>query len=179
MRRRIAVVGDDLSGGGKILPYVQKLSYRAHGHVIALIGGKVYCDACKGMGVIAKAGGPRRSFYLSAHEVALDQDAVMCDCATPRQIVATLAGETWFDDLAEWNATASGSSTGLRLESYDEKFTLRDARGRALANSFYTVRLPTGELVHGVTDGGGNTARYATGGAYRIAVYLGHRESAT
>jgi hypothetical protein len=63
------------------------------------------------------------------------------------------------------------------LPRYDEQFILKDHRGRALAHIFYTVRLPTGELVHGVTDSVGQTTRYQTDGANRIAVYLGHREA--
>lgn len=176
MRRRIAVVGDELSGGGNILPYVQKLGYRTRGHVIALIGGKAYCYACKCTGVIAKAGGPRRPFYRSAYEAALDQDIVMCNCATPRQIVATLAGQTWHDDLAEWYTAAGGSSTGSRLESFDEQFSLIDGNGRPMPATYYTLHFDCGSLVHGTTDSAGRTARHRTNGARSVAIYLGHRE---
>jgi hypothetical protein len=60
---------------------------------------------------------------------------------------------------------------------YDERFALTDAGGNALANTFYTVRLPSGELQHGVTDSSGKTARYKTDGAQQLALYLGHRKT--
>jgi hypothetical protein len=39
MRRRIAVAGDTLDGGGEIADYQQALGFRARGHKVALIGG--------------------------------------------------------------------------------------------------------------------------------------------
>ncbi|WP_233862532.1 PAAR domain-containing protein [Paraburkholderia adhaesiva] len=101
MRRRIAVVGDTLDGGGEILAGDQGTGFRAHGHVAALIGSKAYCSVCESTGVIAKAGGPHRPVYGGSREIALDGDIVCCNCSTPRRVVATLAGETWHDDLAE------------------------------------------------------------------------------
>ncbi|WP_322061472.1 hypothetical protein [Paraburkholderia sp. J63] len=60
--------------------------------------------------------------------------------------------------------------------AYDQQFTLADATGKSLANTWYTVRMPSGQLRHGVTDSAGRTARYRTDSAQRIALYLGHRE---
>ncbi|NUY35320.1 hypothetical protein F0160_33325 [Paraburkholderia sp. JPY303] len=59
---------------------------------------------------------------------------------------------------------------------FDQRFRLRDSDGRALADAFYSVRYPTGELKHGVTDHAGRTARYRTRSGQQLAVYLGHRE---
>ncbi|MBB5511303.1 hypothetical protein HDG35_007605, partial [Paraburkholderia sp. JPY681] len=50
--------------------------------------------------------------------------------------------------------------------------------GRIMRDTYYTVRLPSGSLVHGITDGLGRTERYKTNGAQSIYVYLGHREEA-
>ncbi|MEX3857205.1 hypothetical protein AB3X94_24720 [Paraburkholderia sp. BR10923] len=58
---------------------------------------------------------------------------------------------------------------------FDEQFTLKDHNGRALPDTLYTVRLPSGELTHGVTDHAGRTARYRTRGAQSIDIYIGHR----
>ncbi|CAG9265135.1 PAAR motif-containing protein [Paraburkholderia unamae] len=176
MRRRLAVVGDSLSGGGSILSYTQPLGMRARGHMVALIGGVAHCDVCNCAGVIAKAGGPRRHFYRSVREVALDGDVVRCHCATPRPIVATLAGETWFDDLAERYAVAAESPAVRGLESYDEQFTLKDGLGRLLPLTYYTLRFECGSLLHGTTDEAGRTVRHRTNGAKSIKLYIGHRE---
>jgi len=44
MNRRIAVVGDSLSSGGKIQPYSGP-PFLVHGHQAALIGGSAFCTA--------------------------------------------------------------------------------------------------------------------------------------
>lgn len=178
MRRRIAVVGDTLDGGGEICDYQQAVGFRARGHVVALIGGMAYCNVCKNTGAIAKAGGLHRPFYRSVREAALDGDIVRCHCAMPRRIVATLAGETWHDDLAE-HYTEAVASGGNGPECYDEQFTLLDGNRRALPDTWYTLRYSCGSLVHGVTDSAGRTTRHRTNGAQPVALYLGHRESTT
>jgi hypothetical protein len=73
--------------------------------------------------------------------------------------------------------TGSSASVDPQSGQYVEQFTLHDATGNALRDTYYTLRLPSGSLVHGVTDHMGRTERYATDGAHRIAVYLGHREN--
>ena len=181
MMRRIAVVGDTLERGGEILPYSAPVCIW-DGHQAAKIGGEAFCTACKTIGVIAKAGGPGR-LNFDAGEVALDGDIVLCGCATPPRIKAKLSGESWCTDEAENHAAlaqqialrAAGSNAASR---HDEQFTLRDVSGRALAATNYTIRFTSGSMVHGVTDGLGRTARYKTDGAQRLALYLGHRESA-
>jgi hypothetical protein len=60
--------------------------------------------------------------------------------------------------------------------NYDEQFTLRDGEGRLLAETYYTIRLPNGELIHDTTDSAGRTARHATHGAQSIRIYLGHKQ---
>ncbi|CAG9265127.1 conserved hypothetical protein [Paraburkholderia unamae] len=60
---------------------------------------------------------------------------------------------------------------------YSEQFTLKDGSGNVLSDTYYTVRLPEGELIHGTTDSKGKTFRYQTDGAQCIRVYLGHCES--
>lgn len=172
MRRRIAVVGDKLDGGGEILRYEQELGFRARGHAVALIGGIAHCDVCNSNAPIAKAGGPRRPYYQSVRELALDGDIVRCRCAAPRRIAAALALETWHDDLAE-----SYTEAGAGPECYDEQFTLLDGRQRALPDTYYTLRYSCGSLVHGVTDSAGRTTPHRTHGAQPVAVYLGHREN--
>ncbi|MFB9125521.1 hypothetical protein ACFFYR_21045 [Paraburkholderia dipogonis] len=52
---------------------------------------------------------------------------------------------------------------------------LRDARGRPLADSYNTIRFPSGSVARGVTDSAGCTMRYKTDGVQNISLYLGHR----
>jgi hypothetical protein len=99
MMRRIAVVGDKLDNDGEICSY-EGPQFLVHGHQAALIGGEAYCPVCKTIGYIAKDGGPRRmSFFIS--EIAAHDDVVVCSCPEYPRIFAMLAGEAWYDDMAE------------------------------------------------------------------------------
>lgn len=180
MMRRIAVVGDQLDTGGQIEPYAGPL-FMWHGHQVVLIGGSAYCEVCKSIGVVAKSGGPRRLEFMG--ETAADGDIVLCKCSRPPRIVAKLAGESYCDDEAEayaaraaHSAIANACAGANTTTPYDEQFTLHDADGSILADTYYTIRFPNGALVHGITDGAGRTERTPTDGAQRVAVYLGHRE---
>ncbi|MGT2452917.1 PAAR domain-containing protein [Cupriavidus basilensis] len=109
MRRRIACVGDELERGGKILPNAGRgCTFGNPGHQAALIGGQAYCEACKSTGTIAKASGPRRMQFMG--EIALDGDIVLCRCPTPPRIVARLAGEKWFEDMAARDGASAAIS---------------------------------------------------------------------
>lgn len=149
MKRRIAVVGDALERGGHILPYGGRSSgFGDARHQVALIGGEAYCEACKSIGVIAKAGGPRRIRFMG--ETALDKDIVLCKCATPPVIMAQLAGNAWGDDMVESmgvvpSQTAlsaqqdAGTDSGTDALSYmngafDEQLRLLSPQGIPLAN---------------------------------------------
>ncbi|WP_133665485.1 hypothetical protein [Paraburkholderia sp. BL10I2N1] len=72
--------------------------------------------------------------------------------------------------------SAQASSASAPRATYDEQFTLRDGEGRALADTYYTARMPAGELQHGATDSQGRTTRYETDGAQSIRIYLGHKQ---
>ncbi|APA87675.1 hypothetical protein BJG93_19590 [Paraburkholderia sprentiae WSM5005] len=66
---------------------------------------------------------------------------------------------------------------GRSRNRFDQQFTLRDSDGHAVPDTFYTVRFPSGELKHGVTDHAGRTARYRTSVRQQLAVYLGHKDA--
>lgn len=74
--------------------------------------------------------------------------------------------------------TYAATSQETPRRAYDEQFTLCDAAGKPMSETFYTVCLSSGEMVHGVTDSSGRTERHATSGAQGIRLYLGHRETA-
>lgn len=97
MMRKMVVVGDPPAPGGAVLPYSSR-SYTLHGHQVALIGGRAYCQGCNSVGIIAKAGGPRRMNFIS--DVALEGDVVICHCPVPPPLMATLVHTSWYDDMA-------------------------------------------------------------------------------
>jgi hypothetical protein len=185
MMRRIAVVGDKLETGGEILSYSGPVfTIGDAGHQVALSGGTAWCEACKCTGVIAKAGGLRRVDFMG--ETAADRDIVLCKCSTPPQIVATLAGDSWCDDMAEtmgiatsettsYGATvaeASGIATPV-IGQYDDRFVLRNAKGQALTYAIYALRRKSGIFEYGETDGDGHTHLLASvASAENIDIYV-------
>ncbi|MGN6138341.1 MAG: PAAR domain-containing protein [Ralstonia sp.] len=185
MMRRIAVVGDTLLNGGTILPYAgPACTFGNAGHQVALIGGQAYCEVCKSVGIITKAGGPRRMNFMG--EVALDGDEVLCKCLHPKRIVAVLAGEAWYEDgsgseierqRANSDLANSVPTTAAVSPIYDEQFLLKDRQGNVLSDTYYTVGLPNGAIKHGTTDLLGRTERIRTDGVQEIRIYLGHVEN--
>ncbi len=79
-----------------MLPYVGR-EHSMYGHKVALIGGRAYCEGCNSVGIIAKAGGPRR--MQSMAEVALEGDVVVCHCPVPQPIIATLVHTATYEDM--------------------------------------------------------------------------------
>ncbi|CAM2163652.1 PAAR motif-containing protein [Paraburkholderia sacchari] len=173
MRIPIVRHGDETTTRGKVIALTATI--HDDGRKIALYGDQATCGNCKGLWNIVGTG---EGMGEKGRVAVINGDHVLCPCGKNRVIASPTAGMFIHLDKGAASTTARGTSNGSdELLNYDEQFTLRDAKGRALANTFYTVRFPTGELVHGVTDATGSTGRYATDGAYRIAVYLGHGEA--
>jgi uncharacterized Zn-binding protein involved in type VI secretion len=109
MLRKLIVVGDAPATGGHVLPY-EGQQYTVQNHQVALIGGSVYCEGCNSVGLIAKAGGPRRMQFIS--EIALEGDVIQCHCPTPPPLVSTLQSISTFEDGEGWGAAyIPGTST--------------------------------------------------------------------
>jgi uncharacterized Zn-binding protein involved in type VI secretion len=82
MMRLLLCVGDEPQTGGYTVNSNTR-PFGVSGHPVAIIGGNAYCNACKSMGLIAKAGGPRRINH-TPHEIALDGDILLCKCPNHR-----------------------------------------------------------------------------------------------
>ncbi|MGJ7534775.1 MULTISPECIES: M35 family metallo-endopeptidase [unclassified Variovorax] len=112
MMRKLIVVGDPPASGGAVLPYGGPMS-DVFGKCLALIGGRAYCEGCNSVGIIAKAGGPRRGWFHSA-EMALEGDVVVCHCPVPPPLVSKLQHPPTYDDaLAGAVSDFSPSFTAL------------------------------------------------------------------
>ncbi|CAN5482497.1 hypothetical protein BH10PSE18_BH10PSE18_30120 [soil metagenome] len=96
MLRKALVVGDTPVPGGTILSYAGPLM-NVYGHRIALVGGRVYCEGCNSVGIVAKAGGNRRGLFYGA-EIALEGDVVFCRCPVPPPLLSTLQQSMTCDD---------------------------------------------------------------------------------
>lgn len=106
MMRKVVLVGDPPAAGGRVLPYDGPM-VDFFGHRPALIGGRAYCEGCNSVGIIAKAGGPRRPQFIS--EMALEGDVVVCHCPVPQPLLSVLRQSAEYDDEA-WQA--SGATPG-------------------------------------------------------------------
>ena len=175
MKRRIAVVGDRLEHGGEILPYRGRVFHIGAGHQAALIGGSAYCEACKCAGTIAKTGGPRRIEFMG--ETAADGDVVLCNCAVPPRIVATLAGDAWCDDLVETmgvvtcSTTIAGGVSSVMTSVHDEQVQV--VEGGAFEGYPYLIETADGRAIFGRLAGDGQLPRVHTGTAHDYSVYWG------
>jgi len=180
MQRLVLCVGDPPSTGGYIQPVSVAYPHTIMGHQAAYIGQGAFCNACKSSGVIAKAGGPYRSTH-NGKEVALDRDILVCGCPTPPPLIATRQSIFWVDDRLESMPSTLSTSTQSFVNRgaglYDEKIKLRDGNGKPLNNAYYTVKLPSGEVIHGVTDSSGYTERIKTDGSKQIYIHIGHAEN--
>jgi len=149
----------------------------------AYLGHPAWCSVCKSVGEIAAGAGISdclRGYdeQLKAME-AVDGDIVLCKCERHPRVVSVYApGVTYVDKGSASDINASASVASAQSVIYDEQFTLMDAAGKALPDTYYTIRMPSGALVHGVTDSLGRTARHETSDAQRIRIYLGHKKEA-
>lgn len=168
--RKIVVVGDKTNSDGVILPNANStFSVGDAGHKVALIGGPVQCLACKSVGTIAKAGGPRRMHFMG--EVALEDDIVLCGCPVHPKLIANLHQTMTYDDQAESQGVVPppdaksiralpGNPSGHAADTkqiFDDKFILRDSDNQPLAGTAYAIERETGEFEYGETDSSGHT----------------------
>ncbi|WP_445289430.1 M35 family metallo-endopeptidase [Variovorax atrisoli] len=125
MMRRVVLVGDLPAAGGRVLPYDGPM-VDFFGHRPALIGGRAYCEGCNSVGIIAKAGGPRRPRFIS--EIALEGDVVVCHCPVPQPILSVLRQSAEYDD-EDWHAigvtpgvaalvATSATASGLEMAAF-------------------------------------------------------------
>jgi uncharacterized Zn-binding protein involved in type VI secretion len=80
------------------------------------------------------------------------------------------------DHNGQWVGNTAGVSSSTP-QAYDEQFLLRGGDGRPLANTYYTAKLASGELIYGETDDEGKTQRFYTSDVHHIEIHLGHLEA--
>lgn len=143
-------VGDPPVTGGAVLPYDAPYPTRVTDAEIpvALIGGAVYCEACKSTGIIAKAGGMRRVNFMT--EIALDRDICVCNCHPPPPIKATIALTVWHEDEGEAIPVEPPRTYNRHFQIVDE------VTGKPLKNRPYKI-IFDGETIEGATDDDGKT----------------------
>ncbi|CAE6888106.1 hypothetical protein R75471_02210 [Paraburkholderia domus] len=149
---------------------------------MVFIGDPAYCQACDSQGVIIGGAGvssARRMIDLvnGGRRQAVGGDWVSCKCPDHPRIIAVYGRRWVIHDRGDASGTAA-RSLAPSIATYDEQFTLMDGDGKAMPDTYYTIKLPSSDLRHGVTDSRRRTARYETDGARSVRVYLGHRQEA-
>lgn len=147
---------------------------------MVFIGDKAYCSACNSIGVIVGGAAVDPLHRLldmvnGNRRQAVSEDRVACKCPQQPRIIAVY-GRSWSIQETDNNLSHIPTPEALAEHlNYDEKFTLIDANGTPLIDTYYSIRMPSGEIKHGITDAQGQTARHNTNGAQPIRIYLGHR----
>lgn len=164
--------GDPTTTRGKVVAFTATI--QDNGRTIALSGDQATCGNCKGLWKIFGSG---EGAGEGGRDVVIRGDRVLCPCGRNRVIAGADAGMFLHIEATMAN-TAAGSAAQALADTgqYNEQFTLRDAKGSTLANTYYTIESQS-SLIHGVTDWLGRTERHVTDGAQDVRIYLGHRES--
>jgi hypothetical protein len=181
-----AVVEDDpLTSGGRVFANKGIATIKGEdgkSRRMAFIGDTAWCATCKTAGEII-GGAPTskrmRDLVNGGRLQAVGGDLVACKCKPSPRIIATYGLRWVIRDIAEAALKqANAAAETAQRHAYDEQFTLYDAIGNPMPETFYTVVFPSGDRVHGVTDSSGRTERHGTSGAQNIRLYLGHRDAA-
>jgi hypothetical protein len=189
MMRLMLCTGDVPETGGHIAPDARG-SLSVGEHPIAFIGGAAYCAVCKSAGVIAKAGGPYR-MTNNDHEIALDGDVLLCQCASPPRLVARAQSGASVDDrVEESGAVGVGLSASAKTRAmpgglyadqssaegpvglYDEQVRL--VGPETLEGYPYYIVVSDGRKLAGRLGADGKLPRISTGNkAAEFVVYWG------
>ncbi|WP_083941320.1 PAAR domain-containing protein [Pseudoduganella violaceinigra] len=198
MAGEIIRLGDRTSHNGTVLEGSQ--TDICLGKPIAYIGHKVHCPKCKGDFPIIE-GVPTTTIFGKG--VALAGMKTSCGAvliasqftdtvewgggsssssaknitpeSAPGHVMATSSVSSSGVPTSEGKSFSQAATSGGKDEQpHDEQFFLKDKDGVILSGMPYTVILPSGQRIHGVTDGDGRTGRYSTQGAQYIEVCLGH-----
>lgn len=155
MMRLVLCVGDQPETGGYIEPMTVGVPSSIMGHAVAFIGGTAFCNACSSVGVIAKAGGPRRRTHCGA-EIALAGDVLLCKCSRPPRMVAVMQNTSRHDDMVESmgtvtsSKTAGGGVSSVVVGAYDEQ--IEADQGDRFEDYPYFIETEDGRVVSGRLD---------------------------
>jgi uncharacterized Zn-binding protein involved in type VI secretion len=175
MMRLLLCVGDEPQTGGYTVNSNTR-PFGVCGHPAAIIGGHAYCNACKSMGPIAKAGGPRRINH-TPHEIALDGDILLYKCPEPPRMVARMQSTFWHEDMAGGMGTvASAKTTGggvssVAMAPYDERVQI--ARTSAFESFPYFIETTDGRVFSGRVDSARLLPRVHTEGSDSYSIHWG------
>lgn len=169
MLKSVIRLGDPTSHGGHVVSASETMAY---GKPIACLGDRVMCPKPGHENCVIVEGS---TFWtIDGRPVALDGHLTSCGAvllSTCREVAHDQEGG---GAAAQAAAAAVVQQYQSRQQAHDEQFLLVDAHGSPHADTPFTAKLPTGEIVHGVTDGEGKTPRIRTEDARHVEILLGH-----
>jgi uncharacterized Zn-binding protein involved in type VI secretion len=175
MMRLLLCVGDEPQTGGYSVNSNTR-PFGVSGHPASIIGGHAYCNACKSMGLIAKAGGPRRINH-TPHEIALDGDILLCKCNEPPCMVARMQSTFWHEDMGNGLGTVasarteSGGVSSVAMGPYDER--VQAGRTTLFEGYPYFIETTDGRVFSGRVDSARLLPRVHTEGSESYSIYWG------
>ncbi|CAE6781745.1 PAAR domain-containing protein [Paraburkholderia haematera] len=174
MRKAAVRNGDPTTTGGYVIGTSTRINDKAK--KVALNDDHATCGNCKGTHRIFGTG---KGISDKGRNVVVDGDSVLCPCGKNRVIVGSNPGYFLNSDhgsagaSSKASAAQSTSATCASVMTYDDRFILRDAVGRPLANTAYALRRETGGFEYGETDAKGHTHLLSSvAAAENINVYL-------
>jgi uncharacterized Zn-binding protein involved in type VI secretion len=162
---KVAVIGDKTTTGGVILDGAGTVY--SNGSLVALIGSKASCPACKSVGVIRRT--HPHSVEAENKQVCLDGSIVECKCPLGSNKVIASPGANEFIGY-------DNGSVGSRMASFDEAVQAAQDMQPATQLQPTITPLPVGELCEAEPDILANgvfvwTESKATGHAF-VSVHL-------
>jgi hypothetical protein len=167
------VADEDLTTTGGRVFANKGAFFNERGKAYATSGDVATCGNCKGL--FALAGTASSWSDEGGGTMVKNYDRVFCPCG--KNFVLAAGSSTAFYSDEKDAAPTPTFTTVQKARTYNEQFTLYDAYGRTMPETFYTIYMSSGELIHGVTDSGGRTRRHKTDGARNVRIYFGHRGS--
>ncbi|WP_133678710.1 PAAR domain-containing protein [Paludibacterium purpuratum] len=175
MSKPVIRLGDPTSHGGYVVSASGTIAY---GKQIACMGDRVMCPKPGHENCMIAEGSEFWKIY--GRPAALDGHKTSCGA-----VLLSTCGEVTHDHEgggAEAQAAAAALVRQYQArqeppeQPHDEQFHLVDEHGNPHADTHFTAKLPTGEIVHGVTDSEGRTPRIRTDDARHVEIHLGHIE---
>lgn len=171
----------DMAGQATIIEGLANMTISDGGaqRQVATLYMKTYCNTCKREGFVAPTGSRNPGRMENGQPWALDGDINVCNCNpapvyhAQRFMVETVGGGS---EQLKAAAEAIRKASPEKLP-HSGRFHLRDSTGNSLPETYYSVRLPSGELKHGITDAEGYTGRYQTDDPQSLHFFVGHKEA--
>lgn len=165
---RLALKDDHTSTGGRILGGSSDF-YAEDGRSFALDGDKATCGNCKGLWPIL---GSARNWMDNGRSMVKDLDPVHCPCG---KNLVFASGSSPFDyETGGSSEMAAASASPLRVAAtpHDQHFEILNSDGFPVQGLRYRLNVEGKDVIDGVTDAHGKTARVDAQSAQKVKLSI-------